>query len=131
MTDIQVTERQISDLVHGFYDRARVDDLLGPLFAAAIHDWDGHLRIVEDFWSHVLLGTGRYRGPPFAPHLRLPIELDHFDRWLTLFHQAAEETLPAEAASRAIAKARHMTESFKAGLFPWKTTDGTPSRHRP
>ncbi len=131
MTDDDVTERQISALVHGFYDRARADDRLGPLFAAAIDDWDGHLRIVEDFWSHVLLGTGRYRGTPFPPHKRLPIELEHFERWLALFSQTAVEVLPPAAAAAAIAKARQMSESFKAGLFPWKTADGTPSRQRP
>ncbi len=131
MTDAEVTERQISTLVRAFYERARADDQLAPLFDAAIQDWDEHLRIVADFWSHVLLGTGRYRGSPFVPHTRLPIELGHFSRWLDLFSQTAVEVLPEPAATKAIAKARHMTESFKAGLFPWKTTDGTPSRHKP
>lgn len=131
MSEPEVTEQQISALVHGFYERARADALLSPLFEAAIHDWDGHLRIVEDFWSHVLLGTGRYRGTPFAPHMRLPIELEHFGRWLDLFSRTAVGVLPETAAAQAIAKARHMTESFKAGLFPWKGLDGTPSRHKP
>jgi hemoglobin len=131
MTDPHVTEQQISALVRGFYQRARADDRLGPLFDATIHDWDGHLRIVEDFWSHALLGTGRYRGSPFAPHLRLPIELDHFERWLDLFSRTALEVLPQAAANQAIAKARQMTESFKAGLFPWRNADGSPSRHKP
>jgi len=131
MTDTDVGEQQISTLVRRFYDRARADDLLGPLFEAAIQDWDGHLRIVENFWSHALLGTGRYRGSPFAPHMRLPIELVHFDRWLELFSQTALEVLPSATATQAIAKAKHMTESFKVGLFPWKTADGTPSRHKP
>jgi hemoglobin len=61
----------------------------------------------------------------------LAIELDHFERWLDLFSQTALDVLPSPAASQAIAKAKHMTESFKAGLFPWKTADGTPSRQRP
>lgn len=131
MTAPPLTEQHISDLVREFYARARADDLLGPMFAAAIHDWDGHIRIVEDFWSHALLGTARYHGAPFGPHMRLPIELDHFDRWLALFTTTAEEVLPQAAAQSAVAKARHMTDSFTAGLFPWKDADGRPSRHMP
>ncbi|PKU23841.1 group III truncated hemoglobin [Telmatospirillum siberiense] len=131
MSDPILTEQHISDLVRGFYARARADDLLGPMFAAAIDDWEGHFKIVEDFWSHALLGTARYRGTPFGPHMRLPIELEHFGRWLALFTMTAEEVLPQQAAPLAIAKARHMTESFKAGLFPWKDADGNPSRHMP
>lgn len=132
MSDPQsVTEETIALLVRRFYDLARADESLGPMFAEAIADWEGHQQIVSDFWSHALLGTGRYKGSPFAPHLRLPIELDHFGRWLALFRRAAEETLPAAMAQQAVAKAAHMTESFKAGLFPWKAADGTPSRRKP
>ena len=38
--------------------------------------------------------------------------------WI-LFRGAAHETLPEDAASRAIAKALHMAESFRAGLLPF------------
>lgn len=131
MTNPLATEQQISDLVRGFYSRAETDDLLGPMFVAAIADWEGHLKIVENFWSHALLGTTRYQGTPFGPHMRLPIELEHFSRWLSLFSETAREVLPAPAAQLAIAKANHMTESFKAGLFPWKDANGNPSRHMP
>lgn len=125
------TEEQISQLVRQFYDRARQDDRLGPLFAAMVSDWEGHFLVVQDFWSHILLGTGRYKGSPFPPHTQMPIELDHFDRWLALFGQTAREVLPKEAAETAIARAEHMTKSFRMGLFPWTDADGKPSRHKP
>jgi hypothetical protein len=35
------------------------------------------------FWSSVTLMTGRYHGTPMARHAPLPIDADHFDRWLT------------------------------------------------
>jgi hypothetical protein len=31
----------------------------------------------------MLLGTGTYRGAPFPKHAVLPIEKEHFERWLS------------------------------------------------
>lgn len=130
-TNATVSEEQIATLVRVFYDSARADEKLAPVFASAINDWDSHLVIVQNFWSHALLGTSRYKGHPFPPHMSLPIEPDHFDRWLALFVTAAEQTLPAEAAARAKARAHHMTDSFRVGLFPFVGADGKPSRLPP
>ena len=127
----QPSEEQIARLVRLFYERARADERLGPLFAQVVGDWEEHFRIVQDFWSHILLGSGRYKGTPFPPHMRLPIELDHFDRWLALFRQAAAEVLSPETAALAVSRAEHMTKSFRMGLFPWIGADGQPSRHKP
>jgi hemoglobin len=126
-----VTEQTISALVREFYERGRLDPLLGPVFDGAIGDWEDHFLIVADFWSHILLGTTRYQGRPFPAHVRLPVEPAHFDRWLELFGQTARDILPAAAAEQAITRATHMAASFKVGLFPWKHPDGTMSRHRP
>lgn len=51
-------------LVTRFYTQVRSDSLLGPLFNRAIADWPAHLRKLADFWSSVMLTTGRYKGPP-------------------------------------------------------------------
>jgi hemoglobin len=106
-------------MVLRFYALARADERLGPLFEAAIEDWDGHVRIVQDFWSHHLLGTMRYQGSPFPVHVGLKVDDDHFDRWLAALRAAATETLPPNAASIAIARAEHMSKSFRVGLVPW------------
>lgn len=53
----------------------------------------------------------------YPVHVGLPTRREHFDQWLALFRPAAYETLPEDAACRAIAKAEHMAESFRAGLF--------------
>jgi hemoglobin len=37
--------------------------------------------------------------------------------------------LPPEYAAKALAKARHMAESFKAGIFPFVDKEGNPARH--
>lgn len=113
------TEAQIDQLVTLFYARARAHSELGPVFEAAIVDWDLHLGLIRDFWSHALLGTQRYRGHPYPPHVNLPIQRQHFDQWLALFRDTAAECLPAEAAAQAVAKAEHMARAFRAGLFPF------------
>ncbi|OAN44806.1 hypothetical protein A6A04_08300 [Paramagnetospirillum marisnigri] len=125
------SEAQITELVRRFYEIGRAHPVLGPLFEAAIPDWEGHMVIVADFWSKALLGTDRYRGNVFSSHMRLPVEPEHFDQWLEVFQQAAGETLPPPLARSAIARARHMTDSIRVGLFPYRDKDGKPTRKPP
>lgn len=113
------TEAQLQALVQLFYSRARAHPALGPVFERLIDDWPGHLRIVQDFWSHALLGTQRYRGSPYPVHTGLGLLRSHFDDWLALFREAAAETLPPAAAAQAVARAEHMARAFRAGLFPF------------
>jgi hemoglobin len=116
--DARPTEAQLARLVARFYDRARADPLLAPVLEAAIRDWDAHHAVVQGFWSHMLLRTQRYRGSAYAPHLNRGIRPEHFPRWLALFREAAEETLPPAAARQAFAHAEFMSQSYQAGLFP-------------
>lgn len=111
-------EQQIADLVSAFYGRVRQHPDLAPLFERAITDWDEHLRVIRDFWSHVLLGTNRYRRHAFPAHMGLAIQRQHFDQWMGLFREAAQQTLPPDAAGKAIARAQMVIESFRVGLFP-------------
>ena len=115
-------------MVRLFYERALRDDVLEPIFRGAIHDWEGHIAIVRDFWSGVLHGTGRYQGNAFAPHMKLRFEPEAFDHWLTIFESAATDALTRLDAEKAIHVARHMAASFKAGIFPFAGPDGRPSR---
>lgn len=114
-----LTEAHIAKLVEVFYQRARAHPQLGILFNSVVADWDHHLSMVQDFWSQALLGTQRYKKHPYPAHIDLPIKREHFEQWLSLFRPAANETLPEEAAIRAIAKAEHIAESFRRGLFPF------------
>jgi hemoglobin len=122
-------EEAIRTCVREFYRKARQDPLLGPIFNQTVVDWDVHLHVVANFWSKALLQTDRYSGSPFVHHIHLPIELEHFERWLALFEETVKTTLPVEYAAKALAKARHMSESFKAGIFPFVDKNGMPARH--
>lgn len=108
----------IRTLVHGFYGRVRLDPVLGPVFERAIgDDWDGHLAKLCDFWSSIMLATGRFQGRPMQAHNRLPdIRTEHFGRWLALFEATAGEVCPAPAAALFVERARMIGRSFEMGL---------------
>ena len=121
-------EKAISTCVRQFYGKAREDDLLGPIFSAAVSDWEHHFKRIDDFWSHVLLGTKRYSGHPYSLHVPLAIGPQHFDRWLLLFEETVIATLAPAQGKVAIARARTMARSFQAGMYPFKDADGRPRR---
>lgn len=117
VADETVTEATVARLVDLFYERARRDPLLGPVFEQAIKDWEGHLAIIRRFWSAHLIGGSHGGGRMFMAHAQLPIEPTHFDRWLALFDQTAAELLPPAAHGKAMKTANHVASSLKAGLF--------------
>ena len=112
----KITEQQISTLVDNFYAKVRRDEEIGPIFNAIIDDWPYHLDLLKNFWSTVLLTTGRYKGDPMMTHLQLPLDPDHFERWLTLFAETATEVLSPDHAATVIAKSRRIAQNFKAGI---------------
>lgn len=113
----QVTPQNLRDLVGRFYGRARRDELIGPVFNAAIEDWDHHLDHIATFWTASLLGVGRFEGRPMAKHLRQPITPPMFDRWLALWGEATSEIYEPDIARGLQARAARIAESFKLGLF--------------
>ncbi|MEP9353350.1 group III truncated hemoglobin [Xanthobacter sp. KR7-65] len=113
-------EAAVRRLVHLFYARVQKDALLGPVFGGRIADgaWPVHLQKMCDFWSSVLLKSGRYEGRPLPPHLALGADAGeaHFARWLALFRPTALEVLPPAAAQQAIAHAERMAHSFRLAI---------------
>ncbi|MGP9811027.1 group III truncated hemoglobin [Rhodopseudomonas sp. NSM] len=124
----EITEAEIATMVRTFYTRARDDELIGPIFDRAVDDWDHHIAQITDFWSSMLLKTGRYGGRPMRPHLVLDLEPAHFDRWLALFEATASELFAPELAAAFIVRARRIADSFEMGIA---TTQGkvTVPRH--
>lgn len=114
-----VTEAQLQLLVDRFYAKIRQEPVLGPIFNSAVDDWPEHLEKLGAFWSSVMLTTGRYKGNPFAAHMKHSSQItpDMFDRWLALWGETAGELLPPEDAAAVRAKAERIAESLKLGLF--------------
>lgn len=111
-----IDEVMIDRLVRSFYARIREDDVLGPIFEERITDWEPHLQRMCAFWSSVVLMSGRYHGRPMQKHAPLPIDGAHFDRWLALFEETAEEVCPPPAAAHFIDRARRIAESLELGI---------------
>ncbi len=114
-----VSEQQIRQLVDLFYDKVRADPDLGPIFERVIRDeWGPHLQKMYDFWSSVMLTTGRYKGQPVVVHKRIEgLEVGLFDRWLDLFGESCDELLDEETAGLFRLKAVRIAESLKLALF--------------
>ncbi len=111
-----IDDLMIEVLVRRFYEKVRANALLGSIFETRIRDWESHLKRMCDFWSSVALMTGRYHGTPMAKHLPLPVDAEHFDRWLVLFEESAREICPPKAADHFIERARRIAESLEIGI---------------
>ena len=110
------TEDEIVELVYKFYDRVRLDAVLGPIFENHVKDWDTHMPTMVDFWSSALRGTGRFRGAPMPKHAALPgLTVELFQRWLMLFAQTTEALPNAALGQRALDLAKRVAQSLWYG----------------
>ncbi|ABQ71405.1 sec-independent protein translocase protein TatC (plasmid) [Rhizorhabdus wittichii RW1] len=118
MSACSIDETAIDLLVPAFYARVRADALLGPIFESAIDDWPHHLAKLKDFWSSVMLASGRYKGQPMPAHIRHETALskEAFARWLAIWRETTDELL-APAVARAFQdKAARIAESLQLGM---------------
>jgi hemoglobin len=114
---VDINETSISALVETFYAKVRLDPEIGPIFNAVVDDWPHHLAVLKDFWSTVLLTTGRYKGNPMMRHFQLGLDPQHFERWLELFAETAYETFPEQAAAVIVEKSRRIARNLQdAGI---------------
>jgi hemoglobin len=94
---------EIETLVNTFYDRVRVDDVLGFIFdKVAQTNWQTHLPKMYAFWETVLFRSGGYTGNPIAAHAKLlpqtAMGREQFDRWLLLFRATVDDLFAGEHA---------------------------------
>jgi hemoglobin len=112
-------EALIRAVVDHFYAEVRRDPLLGPIFNTIIppERWPHHLATIADFWSSMLLGSGRYTGRPLPKHLAIPELSDrHFQRWLALFRLTVEELCPPHVAEIFIERSERVGNSFRLNI---------------
>jgi len=107
------TIEDIKKLVNSFYGKVREDDLLADIFNNIIQDrWSEHLEKMYRFWQTVLLEEHTYFGSPFVPHAKLPVEKQHFERWLKLFYETIDEYFIGELAEKAKWQGERMAQMF-------------------
>lgn len=104
-------------LVDSFYDKAKVDPLLGPVFTdVAKVNWEEHLPKLYNFWEAILLGGENYRGRPFPPHMPLDLKQEHFRRWLELFYETVDQHFTGLKANEVKVRSLAMARNFMINL---------------
>jgi hemoglobin len=118
----QVTEENIKVLVDEFYAEIKKDQTLGPIFNREIGDgWASHMPRMYDFWSSVMLKSGRYHGRPVPVHMKIEgLSKERFIHWLKMFHRKAHELYEEEIANIYVEKSNMIAQSlqFAIGLTP-------------
>ncbi|RYY28120.1 MAG: group III truncated hemoglobin [Chitinophagaceae bacterium] len=114
MKKMLTNRRDIELLVDSFYDKVKVDPLIGYIFNDVMKvKWEKHLPRIYDFWENTLLYTGVYNGNPLDVHRRLnkvvPLKAEHFKRWTDLFCTTVDELYDGEKAM--LAKQRALSIS--------------------
>lgn len=114
MEDIRSRE-DIEMLVNSFYDKVRKDDVIGYIFQQIIgNDWSHHLPIMYSFWETVLLNKAGYSGNPVKKHIEVdkkaPLQQEHYERWLQLWHETLDNLFAGEVAETAKIRAGAMMQ---------------------
>lgn len=124
------TEEDIKLLVDTFYDHVNGDKLLSPVFNDfARINWQHHLPVMYNFWSSLLFGSMAYKGQPFPKHMRLPVQQEHFERWVILFTQTVAELFEGPKAEEAKQKAKSIARIFQMRMGLLSILDQEPE-HR-
>ncbi|WP_222440211.1 group III truncated hemoglobin [Arthrobacter alpinus] len=124
------TREDILTLVETFYTRAFADPLIGPIFTEVVHmDLVRHMPIMADFWQTVLFKAGLYSRNALKIHVDIhvkePLTLAHFNRWLQLWSTTVDELFSGEKAEMAKVQA-HLI----AGSLHRRVTGRAASQHR-
>jgi hemoglobin len=116
----------IRKVVDAFYEKVRVDELLAPVFNERIEDWPTHLETMYRFWNAALFGVRDYKGNPFMKHATLPVEREHFIRWLTLFNATLDVLFEGPKVDEAKQRSLIMAQTFHSRIHA-SDTQGRPA----
>lgn len=114
-------------LVTKFYEKIRLDHILGPIFNQAIKDWDKHLNHLTTFWeSSLFMGKPlikKYNGNPIEVHVKVDEENQnqitemHFGIWLNYWIQTLDFYFEGEITELAKRRARKMATFIHLKIF--------------
>ncbi len=107
-----ITPDRIRTMVERFYEHARADELLGPVFAARVKDWDRHYDTMTRFWSSAVLHSGTYAGRPIEAHRIDGLTPAHFIRWVRGHTRIAREVFGQRDAEIFVMLGRRMAVSI-------------------
>jgi hemoglobin len=128
---------EVERLVNRFYEKVRVDPLIGPIFNEVANvDWEIHLPRLYSFWQAILFGDPGFRGNPLGVHFKLAAETSmdwpRFERWLALFNETVDELFFGARAEHAKRAADDMANVIYSRInhVPDRRFPPHPSRER-
>ena len=111
-------------LVDEFYTLVRHDELLSPIFFYRLNVyWEPHLEKMYTFWNAALFGVRGYTGNPFAKHATMPVDGEHFERWISLFITTVDTYFEGPVAEDAKKRALIMATNFERRISGLKGQD--------
>ncbi len=111
------SEEDVMLMVDSFYEKVRKDKLLGYVFDDfAQVNWESHLPIMYKFWNTLIFGKQTYKGNPFAKHIPLPIDEQHFRQWINLFERNIDEHFSGAVAEKTKFRAKSIAHIFQTKL---------------
>lgn len=114
--DIQ-DEGDVKDFVDLFYQKVNQDDRLSHIFNDISHvNWTVHLPKMYKFWETLIFGSATYKGNPFEAHIPLPIDENHFDRWISTFEETIDELFEGPVAEHTKLRAKSIAHVFQSKL---------------
>lgn len=113
--------KDIETLVDTFYDKVRVDPVIGYLFNDVAHvNWAEHLPKMYNFWENIMFFTGNYSGSPMIVHRELHQKSTmtevHFAHWVSLFRETVDSLFEGPKADEIKSRATNI-----AGVMMYKT----------
>ena len=117
MKDIE-TRGNLETLLAEFYKIATIDKEIRHHFDEL--NSTAHLPVIVDFWEKALFGKPIYYGNPLAVHQTLhrksPLMLEHFQRWVEIFHATVDNFFTGELADAAKLRAKMIAHSLNRNL---------------
>lgn len=112
------TREDLEFLLAEFYKVATIDEEIGHHFDGL--DLASHLPVIVDFWEKVLFGKPVYFGNPLAVHhvlnAKSALKLEHFQRWVEIFHLTVDKFFAGERADAAKLRAKMIAHSLNQNL---------------
>ncbi|MCA9534072.1 MAG: group III truncated hemoglobin [Myxococcales bacterium] len=113
-----VDRASIDQFVRAFYGRVQHDEVLAPIFATRITDWEPHLVRMVHFWSAILLAAPGFMGNPMQKHRELEgVHPEDFERWLRLFRATLADIFEPEVAETILQRARRIADRLSGAMF--------------
>ncbi len=106
-----LNRKDIEKFIRVFYEKVQQDTVIGFIFNVVVQmNWEKHIPLIVDFWESILLDHPVYKKNAMEVHYALnkkvPLQKEHFERWLQLFNESIDEFYEGKITDLAKTRAR-------------------------